>query len=86
MGVVTTINGFKTVFTQYKFVQIPKYKRLQGTGISCTRCVSHTGYFAHTRDRSRHKNNSESGVRNTQEVNVVTITGKDARPSPPNKS
>ena len=47
-------------------------------GISCTRCVSHTGYLAHknskdeTRERSRHKNNSKRVARNLEKMNVRT--------------
>ena len=48
----------------------------QGTGISCTRCVSHTGYLQNEngngekRGRIRHQNNSKSVVKNLEERNV----------------
>ena len=55
-------------------IQCTIQHRLQGTGIPCTRCVSHTGYLAYgnskdeAREISRHKNN----VRNPEERNVGT--------------
>ena len=55
---------------------------LQGTGIPCTRCVSHTGYGSHgnskgeIRGRSRHDNHSKIVARKMGERNVGTIRGR----------
>ena len=52
---------------------LSRRKGLHGTGIPCTRCVSHTVYLTlgnskgKARSRSRHKNNSKSVVRNMEE-------------------
>ena len=51
---------------------------IMGSGIPCTRCVSHTVYLAHednkgeARGRSRHKKNSKRFVRNLEERNEGT--------------
>ena len=60
------IEGLKQYLVAAKTAQKIKIQGtiLQGTGIPCTRCVSHAGYLMHgnskseTRGRSRYKNNS----------------------------
>ena len=68
---------------QFK-IHRPKYRRpfsiyrQKGTGIPCTRCVSHTGYLAHgngegeIRGSERHQDNSKSVVSSLEERNVST--------------
>ena len=65
-------------WSQNKKLQVTIYDELQGTGIPCMRCVSHTGYLAHgnskgeAKERIMCQNNSKRVVWNVEGRNKDT--------------